>query len=70
MFGNLSWSSSEKQLVYIAEKKQAKTTSYFDSKYQTKDQDGTAEGKDEPIKVVTQSYLVVQCELTADVQAE
>ncbi|XP_033647301.1 acylamino-acid-releasing enzyme-like [Asterias rubens] len=50
VFGNLSWSASEKQLLYIAEKKQAKTTSYFDSKYQTKDQDGTAEGKDEPIK--------------------
>ncbi len=42
--------------MYIAEKKQAKTTSYFDSKYQTISQDGTAEGKDEPIKVGTQSH--------------
>lgn len=31
-FGSLEWSATEKQLVYIAEKKLPKATSYFDAK--------------------------------------
>ncbi|XP_070558355.1 acylamino-acid-releasing enzyme-like [Ptychodera flava] len=48
-FGCLEWSSSEKQLLYVAEKKRPKTVSYFETKPKEDGGDETAK-KDEPVK--------------------
>lgn len=37
-FGSLSWNSSEDKLVYVAEKKLPKTSSYFTEPKKTTDQ--------------------------------
>lgn len=48
-FGCLNWSSDSKKIVYIAEKKQPKTTSYFDRK-SCEGEEETKSSKDCPIK--------------------
>ena len=46
-FGSLCWSSCEKNLLYIAERKKLKSVSYFDSKPKKE----MAEDGEKPVKV-------------------
>ena len=47
-FGSFEWSSSDGHIVYIAEKKQPKTCSYFSRKSEKLEEDTK---KDETVKV-------------------
>lgn len=54
-FGSLCWSSSEKNLLYIAERKKSKSVSYFDSKPK---KEVTDDGE-KPVKVKINRVLII-----------
>lgn len=54
-FGSLCWSSSEKNLLYIAERKKPKSVSYFDSKPKKE----VVEDGEKPVKVKIHSVVII-----------